>query len=259
MFKRSESFFTGSQKNHLFYQVWEPTHSKGNVVITHGQAEHSGCYQRLVEGLQELSYTVYAWDMRGHGRSEGKRGFAKDFEDYVKDFQIFLQHLRDEHGLYPKDLALIGHSMGGLVQLKMLLNNLHWDFQAQVLSSPMLGVAVDVPLYKDLAAFVFRSVLPSLTLSNEIHFEDLTRDPDVIKEFNFDVMRHDRISAGAYLGAVSTIELLRSNMHKIETPTLWQIPENDPVVGSQSSRALFAKLGRSQKVLKVYPDRKHEI
>ena len=259
MFQRSESFFTGLHKTRLFYQVWEPEKVRGHLVITHGHAEHSGCYQRLVEGLRELSFAVYAWDMRGHGRSEGKRGYAKDFEDYVKDLQLFIQHLRDDRGLYPKDLCLLGHSMGGLTQLKMLLNNSHWEFPLQVLSAPMLGVAVDVPLYKDLAALVLRSLLPGVTLGNEIKFENLTRDPEVIAEYKSDVLRHDRISAGVYLGAITTIETLRQHMDKIETPTLLQIPEQDPVVGSETSQELFRKLGSQHKVLKIYSDRKHEI
>jgi alpha-beta hydrolase superfamily lysophospholipase len=259
MFQRSESFFTGVHNTRLFYQVWEPEKVRGHLVITHGQAEHSGCYQRLIDGLKDLSFAVYAWDLRGHGRSEGKRGYAKDFEDYIKDLQLFIQHLRDERGLYPKDLALLAHSMGGLIQMKMLLNNSHWEFPLQVLSAPMFGVAVDVPLYKDLAALVLKSLLPTLTLGNEIQFEALSRDPEVISEYRSDVLRHDRISAGVYLGSITTIETLRSNMHKIETPTLFQIPENDPVVGSKTTQELFKKLGASQKVLKIYPDRKHEI
>lgn len=259
MFKRSESFFTGMHKTRLFYQVWEPAQIRGHLVITHGHGEHSGSYQRLIEGLKELSFAVYAWDLRGHGRSEGQRGYARDFEDYVKDFQLFLQHLRDERGLYPKDLHVLGHSMGGLVQLKMLLNNSHWEFPAQILSSPMLGVAVEVPLYKDLAALVLRNLMPTLTLGNEIQYTDLTQDPAVITEFNSDVLRHNRISAGVYLGSITTIEILRTSIQKIQIPTLLQIPVEDPVVGSKTSQELFQKLGSSRKVLKIYPDRKHEI
>ncbi|MEZ0392734.1 MAG: lysophospholipase, partial [Pseudobdellovibrionaceae bacterium] len=259
MFKRSESFFTGNHKTRLFYQIWEPSQVKGHLVITHGQAEHSGSYQRLVEGLKELSYSIYAWDLRGHGRSDGQRGFVKSFSEYVKDFELFLQHLRDERNLYPKDLVLLGHSMGGLIQLKMLHDNPHWDFKAQILSSPMLGVAVEVPFYKDLAALLFSKILPTLTLGNEIRYEDLSRDPEVLREYESDFLRHDRISAGAYLGALSAIETLRSENGKIKTPTLWEIPANDPVVGSESSQKLFQMLGSGIKFLKIYPDRKHEI
>jgi alpha-beta hydrolase superfamily lysophospholipase len=259
MFKRSEAFFEGFNRTRLFYQIWEPAQVRGHLIITHGQAEHSGCYQRLVDGLQDLSYAVYAWDLRGHGRSDGQRGYAHSFQDYVRDFEFFLQALRNQSNLYPKDLVVLGHSMGGLIQLETLLANPQWDFQAQVLSSPMLGVAIEVPLYKDLAALALSKLLPTVTLKNEINYSDLTRDPDVIKEYEADFLRHDRISAGAYLGAVTAIEMIRSKMSQIRVPTLWQMPENDPIVGSQTSKELFQKLGTSKKVLKIYPDRKHEI
>jgi alpha-beta hydrolase superfamily lysophospholipase len=259
MFKRAESFFLGPKKTRLFYQLWEPSQVRGHLLITHGQAEHSGAYQRLIDGLKDLSYAVYAWDLRGHGRSDGQRGYVGDFTDYTKDFEAFLHTLREERNLYPEDLVVLGHSMGGLIQLKTLLDNPHWNFKAQILSSPMLGVAVEVPLYKDLAALVFSKLLPNFTLGNEIKYEDLTQDPEVLGEYTTDFLRHDRISASAYLGAISAIETLRSQIWKIKTPTLWQIPEHDPVVGSDPSRDLFQKLGSSQKLLKIYPNRKHEI
>jgi alpha-beta hydrolase superfamily lysophospholipase len=259
MFKRSETFFLGAQKNRLFCQIWEPPQVKGHLVITHGQAEHSGCYHRLVEGLKDLSYAVYAWDLRGHGRSDGQRGYVRSFEDYVKDFEAFLVYLRNEFNLYPEQMNVLGHSMGGLIQLKAQIENPQWDFHSQILSSPMLGVAIEVPLYKDLAALVFSQVLPTVTMNNEIRYEDLTRDPEVIREYNADVLRHNRISAGAYLGAVETIEILREKINKIQTPTLLQIPTDDPVVGSATTRELFQKLGSKLKFMKEYPDRKHEI
>lgn len=259
MFKRAESFFLGSKKNKLFYQLWEPASVKGHLIITHGQAEHSGCYHRLIEGLKDLSFAVYAWDLRGHGRSDGQRGFVRSFDEYTKDFEAFLMHLRNTQNLYPENLILLGHSMGGLIQLKTLLENPHWEFKAQILSSPMLGVAVEVPLYKDLAALVFSKFLPTVTMSNEIQHTDLTRDEKVLQEYQSDFLRHDRISSSAYLGALSAIESLKKDIGKIKVPTLWQIPAKDPVVGSETSRHLFEKLGSKDKVLKVYPDRKHEI
>ncbi len=259
MFQRAESFFQGANKNRLFCQIWEPAQVKGHLIITHGQAEHSGCYHRLIEGIQSLSYAVYAWDLRGHGRSEGQRGYVRDFSDYIRDFEFFLQHLRSQFHLYPEQISLLGHSMGGLIQLQTQIDNPHWKFKSQVLSSPMLGVAVEVPLYKDIAALIFSKVLPTVTLDNEIKYEDLTRDPEVIREFNSDVLRHHKISPEAYLGAISSIEGLREKVERITTPTLLQIPTDDPVVGSETSRKLFQKLGSPLKIMKEYPERKHEI
>jgi lysophospholipase len=259
MFERSEAFFTGARKSELFYQIWKPQSPKGTLIITHGQAEHSECYLRLVNALSELDWTIYAWDLQGHGRSEGKRGYAHEFNDYVKDFAQFIKYLEQEHDLKIPSTVLLGHSMGALIQATALTQNLQWNFKAQVLSSPMFGISVEVPLIKDLAAIALRQLWPTLTLNNEIDFSNLTRDPNVLNEFSKDVMRHDKISSGVYLGSIEAMERVRKNMHRMLLPTLVQIPENDPVTDSDKTRKNFEKLGTSEKVLKQYPGRKHEI
>jgi lysophospholipase len=259
MYERSEAFFTGASQLELFYQIWKPENSKGNLIITHGQAEHSECYLSLVQALSELNLTIYAWDLQGHGRSEGKRGYAKNFNEYVKDFATFVKYLEREHSVKMANTVLLGHSMGGLIQCSALIQNLHWNFKAQVLSSPMFGISVDVPLIKDIAAMALRHLWPTLTLNNEINFADLSRDPRVIHEFEKDVMRHDKISSGVYLGSIEAMEIVRKNMNRIHLPTLMQIAEKDPVTDSAKSRLMFERMGSSDKVLKAYPDRKHEI
>jgi alpha-beta hydrolase superfamily lysophospholipase len=123
----------------------------------------------------------------------------------------------------------------------------------------MLGVAVDVPIYKDIAALVFSKLLPTLTLDNEIKYESLTSDEAVLQEFRTDVLRHHKISSEAYLGALVFIERLRQDISHIKSPTLVQIPKNDPVIDSESTRQFFKKLNISTKKLIEYSDRKHEI
>ena len=77
--QRFEGHFKGSESNELFYQTWTPEKVRGLFVITHGLAEHSECYHPLAKMLSDDGWLVYAWDLRGHGRSEGKRGYIKNF------------------------------------------------------------------------------------------------------------------------------------------------------------------------------------
>ena len=61
-------------------------------------------------------YTVYAMDLRGHGRSDGPRCFVRRFDQYLDDLDLFLDRV---HGREPgKPLFLFGHSMGGLIAAK---------------------------------------------------------------------------------------------------------------------------------------------
>ena len=57
------------------------------VQITHGLAEHAGRYARLAASLNAAGYTVYASDLRGHGRTA--RDKADDKADDTVDLGFF--------------------------------------------------------------------------------------------------------------------------------------------------------------------------
>lgn len=255
----AEAFFQGYQDTRLFYQFWTHKNPKANLIITHGHGEHSECYSRVVNALSDLPLRIFAWDLRGHGRSDGLRGYAKDFEDYNRDFEAMMMHFQREYQILQKPLFMLAHSMGGLIQLKALSENIHWPVTAQVLSSPMMGISVQVPLYKDFAAVALRVVLPKVTLGNELVYDNLSRDPEIWKEFDRDVLRHAQMSSGVYLGSLAAMELVRAKAQRIQMPTLMQVAKQDPVVSTEKNLALFKKLGAKEKVLKVYEDRRHEI
>ena len=188
MHKRSESFFSGYDKTKLFLQKWTSIEAKLTVLITHGQGEHSDSYNRLIHGLDLLfpsRFNFIGWDLRGHGKSQGIRGYAKDFDEYVLDFQCFLESVQKQPELQKKPVVLLSHSMGGIVQACDLSEKVHLKdlIKAQILSAPLFGVAVNVPEWKDRGANVINKLLPKLTLGNEIKNSQLTRDLDVIREF----------------------------------------------------------------------------
>lgn len=260
MYTRHEGFFEGYGGLTLFFQIWENPKARGTLVITHGQGEHSECYHRVVESLAGEEWSIWAWDMRGHGRSEGKRGYASRFEDYVLDYRIFLRQVMEDPRVKGGPIALLSHSMGGLVQLQTLIENPALPVTAQVCSAPLLGIAVDVPKWKETAATLANSIYPQITMWNEIRNADLTRDPLVIREFEQDVLRHDRISPGVFLGFRPAFEFVLPRAPQIEVPTLFQLPEEDPVVNTKVSREFFQRLGSPAKVIEVYGDgARHEM
>lgn len=255
----AEAFFQGYQDTRLFYQFWTHKNPKANLIITHGHGEHSECYSRVVDAVSDLPLRIFAWDLRGHGRSDGLRGYALDFEDYNRDFEAMMMHFQREYQILQKPLIMLSHSMGALIQLKALCENIHWPVTAQILSSPMMGISVPVPLYKDLGAIALRVFLPKLTLGNELIYGQLSRDAEIWKEYDSDVLRHAQMSSGVYLGSLATMEIVKAKARRIQIPTLLQMAPQDPVVSSEKNLELFKKLGAKEKNLKVYPGRRHEI
>ena len=259
MYKRTESFFTGFQDIQLYYQRWIPQEVRGQLIITHGHGEHSECYHRVTDALKGQGWSIFAWDWRGHGRSHGQRGFAHDFLDYTYDFECFVHHLWKTESLTPKKpLVLLAHSMGALIQLKTLMNHPEWNIHAQVLSGPLLGVSLDVPTHKEFAAHFLKDFFPKLTLASGVQNLHVSQDPEVIKEFERDVLRHSRICAGVYLGSVATMKDVQEKVEKIKTPTLMQISDEDAVVSSSAAQDFFSKLV-CEKEIKIYPGFRHEI
>lgn len=263
MYKRSEGFFPGYQDLKIFFQTWEKSESAGSIIFVHGQGEHSESYHRLVDFFKNDSWSFYTMDLRGHGRSEGKRGYANHFNDYSRDYEIFVKHLFKAK-IKQGPVVLLAHSLGGMIQLKFLSESYSATqyplIKAQVCSNPLLGVSVAVPVIKSIGAELLARFLPKVTLSNELTNKMLTRDQEVIKEFEADVLRHGVLSSRVYLGMKENMAYLLDRADRITLPTLFQLAEKDPVVSTPSAKEYFQRLGSPQKRILIYGDgAPHEI
>ena len=259
MYKQSEGFFKGYQDTNLFFELWESPKARGTLIITHGQGEYSGAYSRLIEGLSDQNLNIYSWDLRGHGRSDGRRGYAANFDDYCRDCEIFLKMVMSEDKVKKGPVILLGHSMGGLILTKTLLHNSGIQADALVLSAPLFGISVPVPAFKSKGAKVLNALLPALTMGNELQNDMLTRDLDVIREFEQDALRHDKLSSAVFLGMLESFDFVLPRATEIRMPMVLMISDNDPVVSTEAARAFYGKVGSEKKELFIYPSAKHEI
>lgn len=256
---RREGYFKGQGGEELFFQTWTSPASRATLVITHGISEHSESYNKTAEHLLALGWNICAWDLRGHGRSAGKRGFVEDFALYARDLEIFLRFLK-ESGRLQQPYALVGHSMGGLITLRHIIDQgPKLEAQGVALSSPLLGVSLEVPILKDLAARVLNKIMPSITLHNEIRYEDLTRDPEFLKGYSSDVLRHDKISPALYFGMFQNMDYVKARARDLHVPLLIQAAGKEKVVSLPAIREFFPMVGSAHKKLLVYEDSYHEI
>lgn len=259
MYKRSEGFFKGYQDANLFFQAWDNPEARGTVIINHGHGEHSEAYHRLVKGFENDKWSFYGWDCRGHGRSEGRRGYVADFDDYCRDYKIFLDMVMSDEKVKRGPVILFGHSMGGLILAKTLIRNPEIPYTGAIFSAPLLGLSMPVPLYKSKAATIFNTILPQITMGNELANEMLTRDLDVIREFEQDALRHTRISPAAFIGFLESFDYVRPRAGEIKKPALFIVSDNDPVVSTPEVKSFYENLGSSKKELFIYPGAKHEL
>jgi len=117
--------------------LWGEGH-RGTVVIFPGRTEFAEKYGRVVSRLAAEGLSVLVIDWRGQGLSHRyatnpKLGHVEDFRDYQRDVSAVLGDPATR-GL-PKPWIMLGHSMGGCIGLRTLLERI--DFCGAVFSAPM--------------------------------------------------------------------------------------------------------------------------
>jgi acylglycerol lipase len=145
-----------------------------SVVLVHGLGEHSGRYEHVGDQLAAAGLDVYAYDHRGQGGSDGRRGDVERWSQFHDDLGERLTGARAAAGGRP--VVLYGHSMGGLIVAGYCLSTRPKPDLA-VLSSP--GLDDTLAAWKHTLAKVASRILPTLSIPNGIDGETISRDPSV--------------------------------------------------------------------------------
>jgi alpha-beta hydrolase superfamily lysophospholipase len=238
-----EGFFKGVADFNIYYQCWLPEGKRLAVLlIAHGFAEHSGRYGNLVNYFVPKGYALYALDHRGHGRSEGERVRIDKFTDYLKDLKTFFDLVRRERPA--EKIFLVGHSMGAAISTAYVLRQ-QQDLAGLILS----GGGIVTP---DMPPQAPRPVGQPLDTAF------ISRDPAVIAAYENDpLVYRGPIPANSAIAQSSS--QLPELVPRIQLPILI-MAGNDPLVSDGvRSRALFERVGSSDKTLKLYDQLRHEI
>lgn len=218
----------------LLLRDWPLATPRGAVLLVHGLGEHSGRYRRLAQWFNQRGYAVRGYDQRGHGRTPGRRGGLRHGDDLLEDLASVY---RDYAGGLPHPPLLLGHSMGGLVALRAVLDG-RVAPPALLLSSPALR-SWESPRMIRLARVLSR-IAPNLPLRSGLDFEQLSHDRQVVADYRSDPLRHGWITprladfifrAGAACIADAT---------RLALPTLLLVADGDALVDPSGSRA-FAR------------------
>ncbi len=253
--------YTGSfriaQGPTLFTRTYLPDGAaRAAVIIAHGYAEHSGRYEELAYRLVREGYAVYALDHRGHGRSGGKRASIRVFREYVDDLVRFIDRVRETRPQPPR--FLFGHSMGGLVALQLVLEHPE-KVEGLAVSGALLQNAVPVPRLLEFAAGVVSAALPDLPVQ-ELHAEDVSRDPAVVQAYRDDpLIYHGKVRARLGFEILRTGPYVMGRAHNIELPVLIQHGTADKLASVAGVEALFDAVGSADKTLELYRGAYHEI
>ncbi len=252
-----EGRFQGQKKLNLYYQCWLPDgDARAILLIAHGLFEHSGRYTNLVNYFVPKGYAVYGLDHRGHGKSEGLRGYVEKFSHYLEDLQTFVKLVRSERG--DSQIFLTGHSVGGTIATAYSIDHQH-ELTGLILSGASLMVASNIsPILTTLAPMVSR-LLPKLGMTT-IDAAAISQDQTVVDAYlNDPLVYKGRIRARLGAELIKAYQQLRPRMPWINLPVLIMHGTADRLSESDGSQLLYEQISSRDKTLKLYQDFYHEI
>jgi lysophospholipase len=255
--RRSEGSLTGVARVRLQYRTWEVAGARAAIVVVHGLGEHSGRYEHFGVRMAGYGFSTFAFDQRGHGASEGRRGHVRAFDVLLQDLDRFR---REVQGLADArtPLFLLGHSMGGLIALRYQ-EEYNTVFDGAIVVAPWLATAMAVPRWKVTLAAAVSKLLPALPFSNGIRPEDLSHDPDSVDAYRADPRVHGHITPRLFVEASAAMGLVLQRADQLRDPLLFLIPGDDRVVDAQKGLQFARQLPAELTTIKLYPGMFHEV
>jgi alpha-beta hydrolase superfamily lysophospholipase len=230
--------------------------ARGVVVLIHGYADYGGRYARVADAWAAKGLTTVAVDLRGHGRSGGRRGFCDRFSEYLDDVAEMMELVRQRAPGAPR--VLFGHSIGGLVAASAAIAD-PAPWRALVLSAPYFGVAMDVPAAKILAGKVVSRLIPTLGLPSGLKGADMTHDAAIARAYDADPLCFKDANARWFTESSAAQARAVAHAASLKLPLYAAMGTADGVAKYASAKAFFDAAGSPDKTWNAREGAFHEI
>jgi acylglycerol lipase len=248
---------SGVDGTQLYWQGWIPDEEPRAVVaLAHGLAEHSGRYGNLVDALVRRGYALYAVDHRGHGHSDGPRGYLHRFDLVVDDFIAFRSDAFARHTGAPR--FVLGHSFGGLVALAAVLK--HGDtIDGLILSGPASASGARTSFFTVARYRVLGAITPTKPVL-ELDTSLVSRDPAVVDAYRRDpLVNHTPVPARTVAEMRSHARRMPADARALTMPVLLLHGGDDGLVPADATRLLAESVASNDQTVRIYEGLAHEI
>ncbi|HEX7337452.1 MAG TPA: alpha/beta hydrolase [Gemmatimonadales bacterium] len=241
-----EGSFVAPDGVNLYYQCWVPANRRARAVLVnlHGLGDHSGLYPSLAAHFPPRGVALYAYDMRGNGRSPGQRAYVRAWQQYLDDLHAFLLRVREWEPNLP--VFVLGNSLGGLVVLEYAIDH-PGELNGVIAAAPPLG-QLGVPRPLMALGRVMSRIWPRFSLEVGMDLSGLARDPKVIDSVVADPLFHRRGTARLSTEVTAAIARVQARAADLSVPLLLLHGSADRMVPPDGTRAFFSRL--------ALPDRK---
>lgn len=247
---------------------------RGTILMVPGRTEYVEKYGHVAADFARHGLGMVSIDLRGQGLADRLLddpmiGHVGRFSDYQNDMAALVDFAAARD--MPRPWFLIGHSMGGAIGLRAVMDGL--DVRAAVFSAPMWGIAMP-PVLRPVSwslgwlahqGGLNRWVTPGTTRDSYVRVCDpadnfLTSDPAMLMRMRAQLDAQPGMDLGGpsvpwLYRALRECEELRRDARP-PVPTMTFLPEREEIVCAAAIREMTARWGNG--VLVEVPGGKHE-
>lgn len=228
---------------------------KARVLLIHGIGEHSARHQHTIDFLLSKGIEVVRFDLRGSGKSGGRRQWIESFDDYVEDAAAALLWIQRELPSLP--LYVLGHSLGGAIAIHFAATY-HRTLEGLILSSPAYKVGAAVSPLSIFIGKKLARVLPTLRFPSIESVGSLSRDREVEIAYRNDPLCCHFSTLQQGTAILKALDQILQKASLIQCPVLMVHGTHDPVIQPAGSAQILLKLGAADRVLHYLPLTRHE-
>ncbi len=245
------------KENGIHYRNWPVAgDARAVVLIVHGLGEHCARYDSFASALNTAGYAVASLDLPGHGQSDGRRGHIDGFSEYGDAVLALYEKISATYLGLP--VYLFGHSMGGLISTRLLLNHQE-KFAGALLSGPAIQSPQQPPAFQVAVIKLIASLFPKLGVLT-LDASGISRDPVVVEDYMQDpLVNKGKLSARLLVEMFKAMEECKANADKITLPIRVMHGGRDDMTSPEGSELLYKRVGSKDKELRIYKGLMHEI
>jgi alpha-beta hydrolase superfamily lysophospholipase len=227
------------------------------LFVMHGLFEHCRRYSHVAEFFVKQGFHVVSYDQRGHGESEGLRGYVDAFSDFTKDLDQMLREVRAEHPELP--VFLVAHSFGCAVSVQYLLTHPKHNISGLVTSAGAFQPGSDINPLKIKAAGFLSRFLPRFPVE-KLKSGSTSRDPEVVQQYDEDPLVY-RGAIRSRLGGelLKTLASIKENASQLTLPLLLMHGDADSMTEPAGTEMIYNRSTSEDKTLKMFSGFFHEL
>jgi len=263
----SIKYFTSDDGLRLYYQHWIPESPKALLIYVHDFGDHIGRQGSLTKYFVERNYAVAMYDQRGHGKSGGRRGDARQFGEFICDLSNFI-HFSRAAAKPQIPIFLIGAGVGGQFIINLLVPAWHavsWGgshpgkIDGFITLSPSVEPVIKTPRWRQKLNEKLVRLFPALRVGTGINPYDVVRDANTAESFQNDPLAGQKISLRLQKQLIENTQLIMAMASRIQIPALMLHGKEDRITSPEGTKQFFLRLPSAAKRMHLYDECFHDL